>query len=238
MRRPYDHSKPSEWNNKLHTHKNRWVLSLRRAGLMYGVSVLEKCPDNESLLMAEKKWIAHGRAIGWNLTNLTDGGEGNCGWHPSPETVAKNSLAHRGKKLPPETCSNMSRGHVGLHHSSETRAKIGAAHRGRKHSAEHRAHSSAALRVRMSCPDVRAKLSAARRGRKISMEQRAKISAAQRGRPGRPMTPEHIARLRAVNLGRPLSPEHRAKLCAARQRQIEARRPRIRINLYREAMNA
>jgi hypothetical protein len=43
----------------------------------------------------ERHWIAHGRSNGWDLFNLTDGGDGLHGLVPSDEHRRKNSDAHK-----------------------------------------------------------------------------------------------------------------------------------------------
>ena len=58
--------------------------------------------DRTGLSQAERRWIAHGRAEGWRLTNDTDGGEGTSGWHPSLEQRAKISAIMKGVPKSPE----------------------------------------------------------------------------------------------------------------------------------------
>jgi hypothetical protein len=43
----------------------------------------------------ERFWIAHGRELGWELFNLTDGGDGLHGLIPSAEHRRKISEAHK-----------------------------------------------------------------------------------------------------------------------------------------------
>lgn len=51
----------------------------------------------EDLKAVECWWIAYLRSLNYNLLNLTDGGEGTCGWVPSEETRRRIGDANRGK---------------------------------------------------------------------------------------------------------------------------------------------
>jgi hypothetical protein len=77
----------------------RWILSLVSIGLVPVIEVIESgC--GEGYQDAERHWIAYYRALGHDLTNTTDGGEGIVGWG-TPEqrrANAKNATA----KLTPE----------------------------------------------------------------------------------------------------------------------------------------
>ena len=95
------------------------------------------------------------------LHNLTNGGDGTSGCIHSPETRAKMSAAHKGKKnhnygktLSPETRAKISAATKGKTRSPETRAKMSAALKGENHpfygksrSPETRAKMSAAVKV-------------------------------------------------------------------------------------------
>jgi predicted GIY-YIG superfamily endonuclease len=58
--------------------KHRWTFELARAGLSPTVQALEEMAEHwmigSTLNDAEKRWIAHGRALGWDLLNVTGGG--------------------------------------------------------------------------------------------------------------------------------------------------------------------
>ncbi len=95
----------------------------------------------------------------------------------SPETRAKNSEAHRGKR-----------------HSPETRAKMSDVARGKPKSAEHRQHIAEAMRGKHPSAETRGKMSAAQQkrfadpvnhplyGKCHTIETRAKISESRRGK--------------------------------------------------------
>lgn len=81
LKRPKKHKNSSELKKK--THKTYWIKSLISLGLMYEIEVLEECSSEEQVMQQEMYWIKFHRDIGTDLTNLTDGGEGNSGWNPS-----------------------------------------------------------------------------------------------------------------------------------------------------------
>lgn len=87
MDRPKQHNKPSELIKK--THKTNWIKSLKNEGLDYIIEVLENCESEEQVMQQEIYWIKFHKELGTNLTNLTDGGEGNSGWVMPEETKKK-----------------------------------------------------------------------------------------------------------------------------------------------------
>lgn len=143
LRRPAKHREPRPLRER--NYKTGWIKSLLAAGLDYTIVVLEETsPD--ALADAERFWIAHGRACGWPLTNLTDGGDGwtgmrhtpetkaklcarNLGKKQSPETIAKRVAKNRGRKRTADTKAKMSAWQIGKRLSDETKAKISRAHR-------------------------------------------------------------------------------------------------------------
>jgi hypothetical protein len=70
MRRPKEHRLRSCPD----TYCRRWIRQLHALGLDYEVAVLEVLASAVQLDEAERWWIAFGRACGWPLTNVTDGG--------------------------------------------------------------------------------------------------------------------------------------------------------------------
>lgn len=151
-RRLIEHRKPSRLVAK--THKNTWIKSLLRLGLVPTLSILETV-QTDHWQDAERRWIL---AFGPSLTNGAAGGRGGG---ITPEVRAKISQRHRGKVV-----------------SEETRRRIGATSRGRKHSDETLAKMAAAARGRAFSPEHRAKLSerAKQREARKTPEQRAAIA--------------------------------------------------------------
>jgi hypothetical protein len=99
-------------------HRLRWIRSVLRDGLVPEVEVLERVTEDR-LFDRERAWIAAHRAIGCDLTNSTDGGEGIV--NPSPEMRRKGSLAKMGN-----------RSRTGMRHSAEAKRKIGIGNSGER----------------------------------------------------------------------------------------------------------
>jgi hypothetical protein len=57
-------------------HRIHWLRSLLASGQQPLLAVLEVCND-DNWAEREKHWIAHGKICGWELTNNTEGGDGN-----------------------------------------------------------------------------------------------------------------------------------------------------------------
>lgn len=157
------------------THSANWIRQLKSLGLDYEIVVLDQGSATE-LPALERWWISYGRASGWPLTNLTDGGEGSVGATQSAETRARISAANRGRKRTPEFRARMSV--IAKSRSPETLAKIGAASAALP--AETRARIGMQLRGRKASPELRAKLSAAHMGHVVSEETRRKIAESNR----------------------------------------------------------
>src|SRR6266498_3844316 len=109
LRDPRDHAPRRDGNIR----KVRWIRGLLAKGLMYEIEILSTVSDHDALVRAEIEWIARGRAEGWSLLNLTDGGEGAVGIAVSAETRARMSAAQRARTDP---------GTLGYIPSAETRA--------------------------------------------------------------------------------------------------------------------
>lgn len=57
------------------TYKNRWLQTLKQKNLIPIMEIID-IVDKNNWGDSEKKWISYYREEGFNLTNLTDGGEG------------------------------------------------------------------------------------------------------------------------------------------------------------------
>ena len=141
------HRKPSAANAR--TYCARWIKKLRQAGHTFEVVVLEFLESATRLNELERYWIAFGRACGWPLTNLTDGGDGASVGHvvtteqrenlaklsrarwADPRKRAKNKKALKGSK------------------TSEGLARIAEASRKRWSDPAYRRRTSAAIRSGM-----------------------------------------------------------------------------------------
>lgn len=123
---------------------------------------------------AEKLIIENFKKTGINLTNLTDGGEGQCGRIMSQETRKKISESKLKNKNP----------WTGKQRDISVRLKISAANKGKKLSLEHKK-----------------KLSEAKKGRVIPIQTRIKMSISGKLRASIPeIRKELISRLEAYKM--------------------------------------
>lgn len=58
-------------------HKNNWVKSLLKNGLEPKIDLLDEIEYEENWEWLEQYWISQMKSWGFNLTNMTDGGDGN-----------------------------------------------------------------------------------------------------------------------------------------------------------------
>ncbi len=173
-----------------------WIRQQMRLGHAIGIELLETIAPDADWQSREQHWIKTLRAQGYDLTNLTDGGEGLHGHRFSAEHRAKIGAKSSGRKKLPEELKKLSLANRGRKVSPEARAKISAAHKGRKLSHEHKAkiaakslgrHPRKESILKMSrshkgsiCPDhVRDMVSKRFRGKKKSSEHRKAISQAK-----------------------------------------------------------
>jgi len=162
-------------------HCRNWVKSLRSLGLKPVVEILEIVESNERE-DAEKAWIIGFRQAGADLVNLTDGGEGTWGWHPSPEARIKMSIATTRRMASLEARARVASWMTGRHVSLETRAKMSLSKIGQRLSPEHRSRIGVAGIGRTHSLKAKAKISASRMGIKFTEETRAKMRVAATGR--------------------------------------------------------
>lgn len=98
---------------KSNTHKNNWIKKLLRFGKQPLVEILSIAKSDGEVQKLEKFWIKHLRENGEKLTNMTDGGEGTAGHHPSPEQIAKRVMAQAATRASPEHRIKMSKALTG-----------------------------------------------------------------------------------------------------------------------------
>lgn len=172
---------------KLH-HRNI-VAKLRRLGFEPHIVLFASGLSEPDALRIECERIAFWRERGVRLVNLTDGGEGVCGYVPSVETRLK--LAQGAKNR------------IGYKHSEETKRKIGVANavalKGRKNP-EH----GEKLRGRKQSPETITKRMVNMIGRVVSKETKAKIAYAHTGQKRSESARENM---RLAHLGKKDSPE-------------------------------
>lgn len=123
----------------------RKVASMRRRGCEPLVLILQTGMTEHGAFELEKDRISYHRAMGSELCNFTEGGEGMSGHVPSAATRAKRSASLKGHSFTPETRAKMSAAQKKRFADPTERAKLSVLVKtgvcgmtGRKHSAETR----------------------------------------------------------------------------------------------------
>jgi hypothetical protein len=197
-----------------------WIASLKSLGMRHGIVVLGEFDTSDGLYEKEQWAIVYGRSLGWRLTNMTDGGPGLQ--NPSPETRARCSAAHKGRRMSPEaiakmkeaqrrrveqgwkpsaeTLERMRKAQLGRKQSPDAIMRSAMAHRGLRRSEETRRKMSEAAKIVNADPARRKRLSEVHRDRVFTEEHRAKMRAAWERRKLNGGL-EHLARMRAIKAG-------------------------------------
>ena len=126
--------------SKIRSHKNNWLLQLKLNKLVPEMVVIDECED-DSWVLLEQWYIELFKSWGFNLTNLTKGGEGVYGYIATEEVRQKISHGNKGKVI-----------------SEETRQKISKALKGKKYSDERKMKYAQAAKKRGISPETKAKM--------------------------------------------------------------------------------
>lgn len=135
--------------------------------------------------------------------NVTLGGEGMLGVHPSDETKEKLRQANLGKKQSSETIAKRVAHYKGKPRSEETKRKISESHKGVPFSEEHKQHLREAIKLRKPYKGYKRKPLSEEHKQKLresaqrywqSDEARQRQSQICSGRKKPPRTSEHIER--------------------------------------------
>jgi Helix-turn-helix domain len=137
-------------NERSRNWRSHWIQKLLTKGARPTLIILEQIPEGANWEGTERSWIAKGRAMGWPLTNCTDGGDGVKG-------------------MPPESIHRRNTNWIGRKHRPETLLKIGAASKLRRWTDERRERMSLKFKGRAFSPEWRAKIS--EKSRKLTPEQ-------------------------------------------------------------------
>ena len=169
--------------DKTKNHKKSWIAFLAKSGRKPIITEIEAIvsSDQHAASDAEKKWIAHYRAMGCKLVNLTDGGEGIYGYKHTAAAIAKISSAGK-NHMTPELKAKLLAANSGRHPSPETIFKLSYSNKKRWEDPSKREQASVRCMGRRVTKEARIKMSAAKVGRRLSAEHRAKIGMAQVGR--------------------------------------------------------
>jgi hypothetical protein len=110
--------------------------------------------DEELSFLVEIERIDQQKKIGANLCNLTNGGEGVSGYIATPETRAKLSKAHIGRKIPKWLSEKYSALRKGKPKSEEIKKKISIANTGKVRSEQHKQEMSKRKSMLVVCVET------------------------------------------------------------------------------------
>lgn len=89
-------------------YSSNWIKSLIKQGVEPLIELVEEFDTLAAANEAERFWIVQFRALGFSLTNHTEGGDGCVGMKMTPEQCAKIGDFHRGKVMSAESRAKMS----------------------------------------------------------------------------------------------------------------------------------
>lgn len=100
------------------THRDNWIKSLLTKGFLPIIEVVD-----EDIVDYESFWINQFVSWGFNLTNMTSGGEGRSSYKMPDFTKLKISLANKGKKHSKDSRLKISNGKIGKKWGSDLKRK-------------------------------------------------------------------------------------------------------------------
>lgn len=148
--------KSNKPNKRLSTHlsrteknyKHSWLLNLANNGLKPILDIIDEIPL-EDWKFWESYWISQFKTWGFDLTNLTNGGEGFASGELNPAHLPHvkelRSKRHKGKEIPQEMRDRISKTLTGRTNPEHSKRMTG-----RKQSEEHKKATGLALRGKKS----------------------------------------------------------------------------------------
>lgn len=159
------HCKTKERN-----HRGNWIRGLPARRQLLQLEIIDEVPEAEWQFW-EKEYIRLFRAIGFNLVNETEGGEGwSAGCKHSKVARLKASESKRGAKNP----------NFGKSIAKDVREKMRAANLGKKFTPEHCKKISDANLGRKLTPEQCKKISESKFGKTLTSEHRLKIGISRK----------------------------------------------------------
>lgn len=172
-----------------YTRNNIWNAITKKT--MYDIEIVLESDDYEYIKKKEMEFIAlYGRIDKGTgcLANMTDGGDGKCGWSPSQETKDKISSAQVGKKMSSESVQKSLEARTRIKNergywlTAEAVLRGAEKRKGRNVSDETRKKISEANKGRQVKESTKQIWSQQRKGRKLSKETLEKIVVANKGK--------------------------------------------------------
>ena len=130
-------------------HRNQYWKNIVAKHGSYSVDVLANWKTHQEAIDHEVLLISWFKKMGYQLANLTDGGEGVVGYRPTQETLAIMSAKLKGKP-------SWAKGKKLKPHTEETKRLMSIAHKGRAITVEHKLNISLAKKglpqKQVKCP--------------------------------------------------------------------------------------
>lgn len=112
------------YGQKNNSHKRNWINSLLKKNLKPIIELQESSLTKLTVCEREIFWIQYYKEQGFNLTNVTSGGDGIRDYSHSEETKAKLKKSLTGRKLSETHRENIGKSSIGRFLSEESRAKL------------------------------------------------------------------------------------------------------------------
>lgn len=113
-----EHRKGEKYNRSI-----VWKRYVAKHGFAGAQILYDNLTEDEAFKIEKELISLYGRiGLGGFLVNLTDGGEGSVGWHPSKETREKMSSVRKGKPLSEKhklNLTNANKARIGVKYSAE-----------------------------------------------------------------------------------------------------------------------
>jgi hypothetical protein len=215
-------------------HVNHWLTCLYEKGLVPVMETVEEVSQDGDWVEAERRWIAYFRVSGAQLTNCSNGGEGEVGRVLSLDSRTKTARTLKGHPVSVETRAKLSEAHrlFQANKTEEEREAFRAKFRGRKQTSEEKAKQVTAQKGRKMSEAFCLKMSKVNRGKRPSeATMKASVEATQRKwntgiypTPAQTRQRAEFIALRPDRTGTKFTEEQRARLRASQKarRQREA----------------
>lgn len=120
-------------NNGTNTHKKAWIKGLLLKG---GVPIIEELEivTDDNWKLCEQYWILQFKNWGFDLTNMTDGGDGNQNQVMSLESRLKIANSLKNKPRPQDVKDKIRQSHLGKIVKESTKEKLRIYNLGKKQS--------------------------------------------------------------------------------------------------------
>jgi hypothetical protein len=199
--------------------RNKWWQAVAaKYGYKAQIKITVDC--EELAYLAEQELIDKYRRLGYNLVNITDGGEGMTGYKQPKDVIERRAEKQRGQKRP-----SVSAKMLGVPKTYEHKANLSASRIGLKISDE----------ARKKLSEKRKGMPSPMSGKTHSEKSKLKIAEASKGKKnpffGKTHSLETVKKIIAANVGRKDSNETRLKKSIAR---IGSKNPRHGVKLSQE----